>query len=72
MSFSNNLLVKVLYPGEKFDVTKFNTVPRYSWMKPEVLREYLSSLRSKLRVNRPEDWYRVSRLQVGFCVAADR
>lgn len=59
------LTLKLLYPEQNWEVNRFETVPRYSWRNTDVLRQFLESTKDKLHVRTQDDWYKVSRKQVG-------
>ena len=60
--FSNSFprMLTHLYPDHKWQLWKFLHTPRGFWGNSEELKNYVEYLAGKLRVEKLDDWYRVS------------
>lgn len=60
------LISQIMYPDFQFVHGQFKVAPPSTWKNREKTREFLVSLEPKLGIlTREDDWYRVSKEQVG-------
>jgi len=57
-------ILTATFLNKKFDERKFLKSPKNSWKSDENLREIFTTLESELRIQKEEDWYRVSHAQL--------
>src|SRR5690348_15224240 len=57
-------MLSTVYPKYKWIVWKFSRSPKGSGDNPDVVEAVLRDLEQKLFIDKPEDWYRVSRAQL--------
>eukprot|EP01126_Amoeba_proteus_P007226 TRINITY_DN12576_c0_g1_i1.p1 TRINITY_DN12576_c0_g1~~TRINITY_DN12576_c0_g1_i1.p1 ORF type:complete len:182 (-),score=39.33 TRINITY_DN12576_c0_g1_i1:217-762(-) len=58
--------LEIVYPNISWNRNDFKTSISAKWNHPKMVREFMESIKGHLNIQRSEDWYTVSKRQVGY------